>query len=341
MEQRRRRQQQRSRERKEAAESQPDRAPQMEIGAADRRLDALIEEELKTKAARAQSVPVRAAEVKRLGVAASAGSGHGGPPMVAASSGERLLKEAEETFAREVKKMTDGGDSASFTWAPSAQAKRRREANEEPAKPGGLPDTPPGLARVHDPRGRGDGLNGSANMMKPLDSVTAALPEAMRNLELPPLPAPSAENAALLFGDWLTVITPLMGGLSTSSKEFWDWVQREVDVKYNEWLLATPLARLRIKVEEQVSPRFQRLDQRASSTLLAALPEPVRRDIVASRRVATQAILYKLFTIYQPGGNACSLTEVKCGSSIQDTLSAVRKWRRWLCRAEELRTRWS
>ena len=178
--------------------------------------------------------------------------------------------------------------------------------------------------------------------MKPLESVTAALPEAMRNLELPKLPSPSTENAALLFGDWLTVISPLMGDLSTSSREFWDWVQREVEVKYNEWLLATPLGRLRIKVEEQVSPRFQRLDQRASSTLLAALPEPVRKDIVASRRVATQAILYKLFTIYQPGGDAergnllRSLTEVKCGSSIQDALGAIRTWRRWICRAEEL-----
>ena len=49
--------------------------------------------------------------------------------------------------------------------------------------------------------------------MKPLDSVTAALPEAMRNLELPQLPSPSTENAALLFGDWLTVITPLMGAV--------------------------------------------------------------------------------------------------------------------------------
>ena len=164
----------------------------------------------------------------------------------------------------------------------------------------------------------------------------------MRNLELPQLPSPSAENAALLFGDWLTVITPLMGDLSTSSKEFWEWAQREVEIKYNEWLLASPLARLRIRVEEQVSPRFQRLDQSASSTLLAALPDPVRRDIVAIRKVATQAILYKLFTIYQPGGNAergnllRSLTEVKCGHSIRDTLSAIRMWRRWLCRAEEL-----
>ena len=63
-------------------------------------------------------------------------------------------------------------------------------------------------------------------------------------------------------------------------------MQREVEVKYNEWLLATPLARLRIKVEEQ-----------GFLTLLAALPDLVRRDIVASRKVATQAILYKLLTI--------------------------------------------
>ena len=122
---------------------------------------------------------------------------------------ERILREAEETFAREVKKMTDAGDSASFTSVPSAKAEGQREPIGELTKLGGQPDTPPGLAPVHDPRGRGNGLNGAVNMMKPLDSVTAALPEAMRNLELPPLPAPSTENAALLFGDWLTVITPL------------------------------------------------------------------------------------------------------------------------------------
>ena len=64
---------------------------------------------------------------------------------------------------------------------------------------GGPPDTPPGLAPGHDARGCGDGLNGSANTMKPLDSVTATLPEAMRNLELPPLPAPSAEECGPAF----------------------------------------------------------------------------------------------------------------------------------------------
>ena len=88
MEQRRRRQQ-RSRERKDAA------AP-LEVGAADRRLDALIEEEMKAKAARAQSVPVAAAEVKRLGVAAGAGGGHGGHSAVTASSGHQGTPEIRQ-----------------------------------------------------------------------------------------------------------------------------------------------------------------------------------------------------------------------------------------------------
>ena len=61
----------------------------------------------------------------------------------------------------------------------------------------------------------------------------------MRNLELPALPTPSAENAALLFGDWMTIITPLMGDLSASSKEFWELIQEEVSVKYSEWLVVT------------------------------------------------------------------------------------------------------
>ena len=131
------------------------------------------------------------------------------------------------------------------------QQQRSRERKEQAEAPAPQPQVKIGL---------------HPNLMKAAEPVAASLPEAMRNLELPQLPSPSAENAALLFGDWLTVITPLMEDLSTSSTEFWEWVQREVEITYHEWLLASPLARLRSRVEEQVSPRFQRLDQRASST---------------------------------------------------------------------------
>ena len=34
-----------------------------------------------------------------------------------------------------------------------------------------------------------------------------------------------------------------MGDLRASSKEFWELIQEEVSAKYNEWLVASPLAR--------------------------------------------------------------------------------------------------
>ena len=92
MEQHRRRKQQRSRERKEeaaakdaaakdasAASREPSTKP-LEIGAADRRLDALIEEEIRS---RARSVPASSttAEVKRLGSSMAASLGPQGPPV--------------------------------------------------------------------------------------------------------------------------------------------------------------------------------------------------------------------------------------------------------------------
>ena len=68
MEQHQRRKQQRSRERKEEAAAKEAAAakPQLEVGVADRKLDALIEEELRS---RAKSAPASSstAEVKRLG----------------------------------------------------------------------------------------------------------------------------------------------------------------------------------------------------------------------------------------------------------------------------------
>ena len=96
------------------------------------------------------SASVQQAAKGEAHVRASATSATAGEPHPAPSPGlgdverlrERILKEAEETFAREVKKMTDGGDSASFTSVPSAKAEGRHDANGEPTKLGGPPDTP-------------------------------------------------------------------------------------------------------------------------------------------------------------------------------------------------------
>ena len=64
---------------------------------------------------------------------------------------ERVLKDAEETFAKEVMKLVDG-DSASFTSVPSANAgDGQREVPQDPRRHGGgcgPPDSPTGLGGV-------------------------------------------------------------------------------------------------------------------------------------------------------------------------------------------------
>ena len=88
MEQHRRRKQQRSRERKEEAAKEAAakdsaasaRPPQVEVGVADRRLDALIEEEMRSWARSVPASSSAAAEVKRLGASIAESSRTHGPP---------------------------------------------------------------------------------------------------------------------------------------------------------------------------------------------------------------------------------------------------------------------
>eukprot|EP00435_Cladocopium_sp_Y103_P020588 s3183_g5.t1 len=77
--------------------------------------------------------------------------------------------------------------------------------------------------------------------------------------------------------------------------------------------------------------------------LLAAAPDQVKRDLVASRTLSCTGILFKFFTIFQPGGGMekasllKQISEPKVGSSVPDLLQGLRQWRRLLGRAAELR----
>ena len=256
----------------------------------------------------------------------------------------QILKEAEEKFAREVKRITDGaggGDASSYASVASGGVDGRGTATHpglphgDPSgaggPPGSGPDPPPGL--------HGGQPHGEART--PLAPV---VPETVRALDLPALPLPSSEGAALQFGDWLTVAYPLMADLSSTSQFWWDGCLSAARELYEQWLVATPLERLRLRPKDvTVDPLYQRVEQRGVSLLLGILPEQLRRDVISSRHVTTVSILFKLFVVFQPGGGAerttllKSLTEVKVGHSVTELLATMRQWRRWLQRAEELK----
>ena len=56
------------------------------------------------------------------------------------------------------------------------------------------------------------------------------LSEALRNLELPSLPPPGGEGSSLQFGDWVTVITPLMSDIAGSARLWWEQVLQKAEL---------------------------------------------------------------------------------------------------------------
>ena len=167
--------------------------------------------------------------------------------------------------------------------------------------------------------------------------------ESLRVLELPRL---SENTTALSLGDWLAVIDPIMSDLSSTSGVWWQLIVGAAQDGYRQWILSGPLDRLRLRPQAPAeASKWPRTEQRAVTMLLACLPEGVRRDLIASRRLSTVEIIYKLLITYQPGGPQertvllKDITEDRLGNnpSVQEVLNTLRMWRRNVNRANELK----
>ena len=176
--------------------------------------------------------------------------------------------------------------------------------------------TPPGLPGLPGP------AVPPAVAPAPVVSVGESLNENLRNLELPKLPP---DSTSVDFGDWLAIVGPC----GTSS----------------QWVTSTPLQRLRLKV---VSPtelaKWPRTEQRAVTMLLAAVPDPIRRELISSRKLQSVEILYALLCRFQPGGVHEKTSLLKdfmenrlgANANIHELLQTLRVWRRKLGRSAEL-----
>ena len=88
-------------------------------------------------------------------------------------------------------------------------------------------------------------------------------------MELPSLPPPGGEGSSLQFGDWVTVITPLMSDIAGSARLWWEQVLQKAELTCAEWLMATPLEKLRLKPTlGDVEARNHRVELRGVSMLL-------------------------------------------------------------------------
>ena len=78
--------------------------------------------------------------------------------------------------------------------------------------------------------------------------------------------------------------------------------------------------------------------------LLQAIPRPsqIRDDLVSSRKMTSEQIIYKLMVTFQPGGAGertkllQALTNGLFGDTVAEVLEGIRHWRRNVNRASEL-----
>ena len=196
----------------------------------------------------------------------------------------------------------------------------------------------------------GGGTSGAASVVRPPglggpdQQQGAASPlEQLRSSDLPLLPQPGSNQSALQFGDWITVVTPMIGDVAGSARGWWSEILREASNLYDRWLTSTPLERIRLRpLEIQRSEAHLRLEQRVVPMLLKCVPELIKQDLIASRTMTVTGIMYRLWTIFQPGGSServsilKQLMEPKVASSAPDLLGGLRRWRRLMSRSLEL-----
>ena len=137
-----------------------------------------------------------------------------------------------------------------------------------------------------------------------------------------------------------------MSDLSDGSGEWWQRVKLESSTAYHLWTSASPIEKLKIQpphVPELEVGRWSRVNSRASSMILLALHDTVRQEMVSRRSTGSAtAILFRLLTIYQPGGQQEKvqiLQNLQQPSPEKDPHQAVvslRAWARWLRRGRDL-----
>ena len=136
-----------------------------------------------------------------------------------------------------------------------------------------------------------------------------------------------------------------MSDLTSTSGEWWAQLLREARRWYDDHLQLPPLQRM--GHDATPSPvldqqKWSRLEKRASTMLLASLPESQREEMVAARKLSAMQILCQLLVAYQPGGLAekelilRSLELPPEAATLGEAVIGLRRWSRWRRRALDL-----
>ena len=164
--------------------------------------------------------------------------------------------------------------------------------------------------------------------------------------ELPKLPASDITTSAVTCGNWLAQLRQIFAGLSPSAVDWWQAVELAATRHYQRWLIADPLDRLSLDPSGVVAvfdeAKFQRVESRAVSLILAAIPQYIRDEAVSNRWLSSAVLLFRLQCVYQPGGASersmllSQLTVPESVNTVRAAVAMLRKWQQNFYRVREL-----
>ena len=115
---------------------------------------------------------------------------------------------------------------------------------------------------------------------------------------------------------------------------------------YSKWTSASPVEKLGLvppREDALESGKWSRVNSRAASMVLMAVPTAVKQELVQRRSTGSvTSLLFRLLTIYQPGGQQEKVTilqglqQPKSEQTAADAVRSLRAWARWLRRCREL-----
>ena len=152
-------------------------------------------------------------------------------------------------------------------------------------------------------------------------------PEAVKpgSTTLPTLAEVNPTTSSVDVMDWLEVITSTMQDLSDGSAEWWSRARALADEAYQTWTNASPVEKLSIQPPKEVeleTARWGRVNSRGASM----------RHSTGS----VTALVFRLLTIYQPGGQQekvmilQNLQQPEAETTAQKAVKSLRRWPRWL-----------
>ncbi len=163
--------------------------------------------------------------------------------------------------------------------------------------------------------------------------------------QLPMLAEWSPQSGPIDLNDWLSLIEPMMSDLTASSGEWWKTLMSEATSWYHHHMKLPPLDRISHEPNPSTylnQPKWIRLERRASTMLLMALPEGQREDLISAKKLTALKLVCHLLVTYQPGGLAekeLILRQLESPGEVTtlgEAVQSLRKWSRWRRRAGEL-----